>query len=95
MTVRERQTIMQAIRRESIRQDYKWGTDFVDRSDERWLTILAEEFGEVTEAVLRDSDEDIEKELIQVAAVCVSWLEHRTLRQGQYLEGQREVCEPE
>ena len=93
--MRERETIMQAIRMERIRQDYKWGTDFVGRSDERWLTILAEEFGEVAEAVLRDSDEDVEKELIQGAAVCVSWLEHRTLRQDQYHEVQHEVSQPE
>ena len=95
MTMRERETIMQAIRMERIRQDHKWGTSFIGRGDEGWLTILAEEFGEVAEAVLRDSDEDVEKELIQVAAVVVSWLEYRTPRRDQYHEVQREVSQPE
>ena len=77
------ETVFAAIRGERLRQDTKWGTDFKGRTDEKWLTILAEEFGEVAEAMLRDDDYDIEEELIQVAAVCVSWLEYRTPRAEQ------------
>ena len=93
--MRERETIMQAIRMERIRQDYKWGTKFGLRLDERWLTILVEEVGEVAEAILRDDDEDIVKELIQVAAVCVSWLELRTKRMDQDHEVLHEISRTE
>ena len=52
--------------------------------DMHWYTILAEEFGEVAKAILENEPEDaLEAEIIQVAAVCVSWLEKRTLRHQQ------------
>ena len=38
------------------------------------LTILAEEFGEVARAIC-DNRENLRAELIQVAAVCLAWLE--------------------
>lgn len=66
------------VRQERNRQDRKWGVSFPDRPDEKWLTILAEEFGEVANAMLEhQTDEEIEAEIVQVAAVCVSWLQYR------------------
>jgi len=54
---------------ERARQDDKWGeqhhTDFV------WHAILAEEVGEVAEAILEGRQADVRRELIQVAAVAV------------------------
>jgi len=38
------------------------------------LTILAEEFGEVARAIC-ESRENLREELIQVAAVCLAWVE--------------------
>jgi len=66
-------------------QDEKWG-DQSGHSDLEWLAILAEEFGEVAhdanELHFRpDSDElddalaCMRRELIQVAAVAVAWVE--------------------
>lgn len=82
-----RMTIQQAIHLvivERRAQDEKWGKEFHGRPDERWLAILAEEFGELAQAFLQEnSDEDIERELVQVAAVAVSWLQHRTPRKQQ------------
>lgn len=40
--------------------------------------ILAEEAGEVAKAVLERDDRGLEFELVQVAAVCVAWLEARS-----------------
>jgi NTP pyrophosphatase (non-canonical NTP hydrolase) len=79
----ERKSVYDNIRDERKRQDAKWGTDFAGRTDERWLAILAEEFGEIAEAMLRNNDVDVIMEIIQTAAVCVSWLEHRTERAQQ------------
>ncbi len=93
--MRERETIMQAIRLERLRQNEKWGVEFPGRLDERWLTILAEEVGEIAEAVLRDNDEDICEEILQTAAVCVAWLELRVERHEQDHEVQREVSRTE
>ncbi len=80
-------TIQEAIRlvvAERKAQDKKWGREFHGRPDERWLAILAEEFGELAQAFLQEKpNKDIEEELVQVAAVAVSWLEFRTPRSGQ------------
>lgn len=58
---------------ERKRQDEKWGTDR-NLADELWLTILAEEVGESAEAMLKDLPSKI-KEVTQVAAVALAWLE--------------------
>jgi hypothetical protein len=39
------------------------------------LAILAEEFGEVARAVCENDNANLCEELVQVAAVCVAWLE--------------------
>lgn len=39
------------------------------------LAVLAEEFGEVARAVCERDYVNLREELVQVAAVCVSWLE--------------------
>ena len=69
---------------ERIKQDAKWGEQNHDHL--AWLAILAEEFGEVGECVTKacvppignDADQWLdllEYELVQVAAVCVAWVE--------------------
>ena len=42
--------------------------------EESRLVVLAEEFGEVAKAVCDGDEEHTRGELIQVAAVCLSWL---------------------
>lgn len=50
-------------------------------TDEEWLAILVEEVGEAAQAVVekrfRGGGENLVKEIVQVAAVAVSWLEKR------------------
>jgi len=63
---------------ERDRQDVKWGEQ--NHDDYRWLAILTEEVGELAQAALHDEfggkhAGTLRKELIQAAAVCVSWLE--------------------
>ncbi len=73
--------VMRDVARERQRQDEKWGP--VSRPPLEWLSILAEEFGEVAEHVTKgwvppESDFDREgyrTELIQTAAVCASAVE--------------------
>lgn len=79
----KRTAAITAILKERFRQDQKWGTRFPGRSHDRWLTILAEEFGEAAEAILQSDNpngdeklEDVRKEVIQIAAVALSWLEY-------------------
>jgi len=43
--------------------------------------ILGEEFGEACEAALMEVDTELRKELIQVAAVAVNWIESIDSRQ--------------
>ncbi len=67
--------IFNDIIRERDRQDEKWGADR-DLSNFVWLTILMEEVGEISEAILKEiSWKDARKELIQIAAVTIAWLE--------------------
>ena len=66
--------IMRDISAEREQQDMMWGVQ--DLNPELWAVILGEEVGEVCRAVLdNSSQEDLEKELIQVAAVAVQWVE--------------------
>lgn len=71
--------IFQEIIDERIRQDRKWG-DQSYNSPMVWTAVLGEEFGEVAKAAIeyrfRDASiDDLHKELIQVAAVAVAWVE--------------------
>lgn len=73
------------VRMERIKQDVKWGEQ--NHNDLKWLSILGEEFGEVARAVNEDNPaferlythdalrENLEVELVQVAAVCIAWIE--------------------
>lgn len=79
-----RYEILSAISTERDSQDEKWGPieNHLDKplskvmpqsdAEQGWLDILMEEVIEVTKA---KTDEDRKKELVQVAAVCVKWLE--------------------
>ena len=66
--------ILQEIRDERERQNLKFGEATFD--SDPWMEILVEEVGEVANALIDKWDSEVEKELIQVAAVCVKWIEH-------------------
>jgi hypothetical protein len=64
--------------REKWHRDHEWG--FGDCSSSAVAepvkaAVLAEECGEVSRAVLDRDDEGLRRELIQVAAVAIAWLE--------------------
>jgi len=61
------------IRAERRRQDAKWGEQ--NHDDHKWNTILCEEKGEVSKAILEHDDPGVLKELSHVAAVAVAWIE--------------------
>lgn len=54
---------------------FPWTCDDAMVSAEAKLAVLAEEFGEVARAVCERDERNLAEELIQVAAVCVAWLE--------------------
>lgn len=57
---------------ERAEQDAKWGQQ--DHDDFRWLAILSEEVGELSKEMLEGGKHAV-KELVQVIAVGVAWLE--------------------
>ncbi len=60
---------------ERQRQDEKWGSQR-DHEPLFWYAILAEEFGEVANAILEQkSPVEVLSEILQVAAVAVCWAE--------------------
>jgi NTP pyrophosphatase (non-canonical NTP hydrolase) len=82
----QEEAVFDAITDERRRQVEKFG-DQSGNPDERWLTILTEEVGEIAEAVL-DYDSarlnapaafaaglHLKEEITQAAAVLVAWLE--------------------
>lgn len=74
-----RSEIVQLLLEERDKQDNKWGADR-NLPELLWQCILSEETGEVANAVLELKHkvtglEDLKKELVQVAAVCMAWLE--------------------
>lgn len=82
--------VFQSIREERKHQEDKWG-DQKDKLNSIWHLILSEEVGEVAQSLLdcglygwpageckectTNAKQVLEKELIQVAAVAVAWLE--------------------
>jgi NTP pyrophosphatase (non-canonical NTP hydrolase) len=78
--------IIKKIIAERKRQDDKWGKQR-HQFNSQWMTILTEEVGEVAECVCKTEVspvnkrvvkrqlKNMEKELIQVAAVAICWLE--------------------
>ena len=74
----DREKILEMINTERDSQDEKWG---IQRHHYfKWNTILGEEVGEVNQASLDiensiDTEEHLVEELIQVAAVAVSYVE--------------------
>jgi NTP pyrophosphatase (non-canonical NTP hydrolase) len=77
--------ILGDIKTERERQDEKWGgRPGRERIDTNYTEILGEEYGEVCKAVLEHGwlSAELRKELIQVAAVAVAWVE-----QIDYLNG--------
>lgn len=63
------------VSQERDRQDEKWGTDRSHLNSDRWLTVVTEELGECARAILEDKHVELKKELIQLTAVCLAWLE--------------------
>ncbi len=58
---------------ERAAQDAKWGVQ--DHPDLRWLAILTEEVGELAQALIEGRAADARRELTQVTAVGLAWLE--------------------
>lgn len=62
---------------ERQRQTRKFGDQVIERNPGLALAILMEEVGEVAEAILkREGLAALRDELVQVAAVCVQWIEN-------------------
>ena len=60
------------IKAEMVRQNKLWGDP--SHSPLRWYVILAEEVGELAQAVNQDDMEHAREELIQVAATAANWV---------------------
>ena len=86
-----RRDIFVSVVEERWRQDEKWGREFPGRRDSFWYTILLEEIGEVAETILKGQTKDMEKELIQCAAVIFAWLELRDGTPEEEVEDIEEV----
>lgn len=72
--VHVRDLAFHAIDLEREQQDKKFGVQ--NHGDLYWLAILQEEVGEAAQAVIQEKAfEEVEKEMLHVAAVAVSWIE--------------------
>ena len=65
--------VLDEVRAERDRQDRMWGVQ--DHHPIAWIAILGEEKGECDRSVLENDYENLEKELVQVAAVAVAAVE--------------------
>ena len=84
-----RQRIVYEILQERKKQDMKWG-DQSHHPNLYWLGILVEEVGEVAKALIED-DDNWRYELVQVAAVALSWLETLERSAQQELDNAEEM----
>lgn len=85
------EAVLDLIRTERMRQEKRWGEQ--NHSDLYWLGILMEEVGEVARAIIEGYgwEKDRDKELIQVAAVAVAWMEAIDRRGNPYAGKSSEV----
>lgn len=65
--------ILDMIRDEREKQDDKWGEQ--NHHPLKWMSILMEEVGEASKAILEEDNVNYVDELIQVAAVVVAMIE--------------------
>ncbi|MFA5380064.1 MAG: hypothetical protein WC455_30160 [Dehalococcoidia bacterium] len=56
-----------------------------DKPESYWLARLMEEVGEAGAAFANDHDDPLDWELMQIAAICLNWLEMRAVYHGEYL----------
>jgi NTP pyrophosphatase (non-canonical NTP hydrolase) len=73
MTPNPSEKIVADVLAERARQDLKWGV--CHHPSQMWLTILAEEVGEVAKAILLKDTKNYREELVQVAAVALAAIE--------------------
>lgn len=74
-----RMKVDRLIHDERRRQDEKWGwpnAGLAGHDNDVKYRILGEEVGEVAHALNEQDIANLHEELIQVAAVCIAWLEH-------------------
>lgn len=69
----EQDELFWEIRVERQRQEMLWKGR--NNTNPKWLAILMEEVGELANAMLEDDFENINVEMVQVAAVCAAWRE--------------------
>lgn len=75
---------IERIRNERDRQDRKFGPPNLTPPQDRWMTILTEEYLELARALNdREPAWRVQEELVQVAAVCTRWLETQAPRWGR------------
>lgn len=74
--------IYSMINKERDRQDEKHPNQNLDTFIYMGCQILGEEVGEVNKAWLEQDSNNLVEELVQVAAVCVRWLELIEKEQG-------------
>jgi NTP pyrophosphatase (non-canonical NTP hydrolase) len=67
--------IINEILQERKKQDIKWGSIPRFFTREYWITILVEEVGEASKAILSGHEENYRQEMIQVAAVAIAAIE--------------------
>lgn len=72
------------VQTERERQAEKWGEPA--RHPHTWITILSEELGEVSRAVLHGNKENLIEELVQVAAVAEAFFE-QVVKDGRDIDG--------
>lgn len=84
--------MLMSILGERKRQNEKWGEQ--NHDDYRWLAILTEEVGELSQAILHDefggkATGTMRDELIQVTAVAFQWIEALERRETAVTQGHR------
>lgn len=72
---RKQDEVIQSVLLERYRQNKKWGPETWKSPIHVKYIVLAEEFGEIAEAILNHDKKNLKEELVQVAAVCFKWLE--------------------
>jgi len=84
MSIEHRANFMDLIWKERIHQDTKFPPEEdVNISDYQMYIVLAEEFGEIAKGLLENDYNNVDDEIVQVAAVCTKWYE---LRRKAYLK---------
>ena len=70
----------------ALQMRHRYRSHWRDRSELFWLSRLMQEVGELSAALTDNHDDSPDHELLQIASICLNWLDKRSAGAGPLFE---------